>query len=405
MFSVSFIGFGNRGSLYAKYFAKSPHVKIVSACDIKREQLWQLHDLYGVDEENLFTDEESFFEKKRSDVLVIGTLDDLHCRQTVKALSLGYDVLLEKPIAPNLEDVRAVVEASEKYGRQVVICHNLRYTPFYQKMKMLIQEGKIGDILSIEHSENISYHHFMQSFVRGNWRRSDETSSIILQKCCHDLDILYWLLEKKCTTLSSFGSLRFYTRESAPSYATEKCASCSKKDCPYNAVEFFKQWQMLPNGAEKTDENIIAYFDSEKQPKGTCVFYADNDVCDRQIVNMQFDGGTTVNLLMHAFCAPQTNRVTKIYGTKGCLSGVLSSGKITLSVFGKEDIVIDVNTEITEKGAHLGGDSKLVEDYIAYKNGGEKPLGLSLLSDSIYSHLLAFAADRSRLANGQKVEV
>lgn len=405
MFTVSFIGLGNRGSIYAKYFAQSSDVSIASGCDISQAAVYALHERYGVPENCLFTDEEEFFSKKRSDVLVISTLDNLHRRQAVQALSLGYDVLLEKPIAPTAEDVQAIADAAEQYGGQVVICHNLRYTPFYQKMKTLIQNGAIGDVLSVEQSENVSYHHYMLSFVRGNWRKEEETSSIILQKCCHDLDIMYWLIGKKCTALSSFGSLRFYTRENAPPYATEKCADCPKKDCAYNAVEFFKTWSKLPNGAEKTNENVATYLENDPLPRGNCVFHSDNDVCDRQTVNMTFEGGVTANLLMHGFCAPRTDRITKIYGTKGCLIGNLDSGKMTLSVFGEEDLLLDVNEEITDKTSHLGGDCKLVADYIDYKNGKAKPLGISLLSDSVYSHKLAFAAERSRKANGKKVEV
>lgn len=405
MVTVSFIGLGNRGSIYAKYFAQSTDATIVAACDIDEPCVLQLNELYGVKKENLFTDEEEFFKEKRSDVLVISTLDDLHRRQTVRALSLGYDVLLEKPIAPNAADMQAIVVAAKKYQRQVVICHNLRYTPFYQRIKMLIEEGVIGDVVNIEQSENVAYHHFMMSFIRGNWRNAEESSPIILQKCCHDLDIIYWLIGKKCTELSSYGSLRFYIPENRPDYATEKCSDCPKKDCAYNAVEFCKKYGSLPFGQEKTDENVIAYLNDDPQPKGKCVFACDNDVCDRQIVNMVFEGGVTANLIMHGFCAPRTDRITKVYGTKGCLIGNLDSGKITLSAFGEEARTIDVNDEITDKSSHLGGDCKLVHDYIEYKNGKERPLGVSLIEDSVYSHKLAFAAEKSRLTGGKQVEV
>ena len=405
MFTVSVLGVGNRGGIYAKYLAKNAGVKIVAACDVCKKNLFTLKEFCDVKEENLYTDEESFFKEKRSDVIVIATLDDLHRRQAVRALSLGYDVLLEKPIAPNEEDMTAIEQAALKYGGKVVICHNLRYTPFYQKMKTLLQNGVLGDILSFEQSENVAYHHYMLSFIRGNWRKAEESSSIILQKCCHDLDIIYWLIGKKCTTLSSYGSLQYYTKAHKPSYATEKCADCPKKDCAYNAVEFFKTYSSALPENEKTDENIRAYFENDSKPIGNCVFDADNDVCDRQIVNMCFEGGATANLIVHGFCAPRTDRITKIYGTKGCMTGNLDSGKITVTEFGKEPYEIDVNDEITDKSSHLGGDCKLVADYVDYMNGKERPLGISLIEDSIYSHKLAFAAERSRLQGGVDVEV
>ncbi len=404
MFTISFIGAGNRGGVYARYFAKSPDVKIVSVCDIAESTALAMQEKYGLKPENVFTDEEEFFKEKRSDVLVIATLDDLHRRQTVRALSMGYDVLLEKPIAPNAEDVQAIADAAKKYQRQVVICHNLRYTPFYQRIKMMLNDGTLGDVVSVEQSENVAYHHFMLSFIRGNWRREDETSPIILQKCCHDLDIIYWLIGKKCTGLSSYGSLRYYTKENRPDYASEYCSDCPKKDCAYNAVEFFKKYGSLPDNEEKTEEKIVAHLNGATQPKGKCVFACDNDVCDRQVVNMRFEGGVTANLLMHGFCAPRTDRITKVYGSKGCVVGNLDSGLLTVTIFGQDPYVIDVNGEILDN-SHLGGDSKLVQDYIVYKNGGARPLGVSLIEDSVYSHKLAFAAENSRLAGGKIMEV
>lgn len=405
MFTVSVLGVGNRGGIYAKYFSKNEGAKIVSACDIDKKNLLSLKTLCDVKDEDLFTDERAFFEKKRSDVLVIATLDHLHCRHAVRALSLGYDVLLEKPIAPNEGDMLAIQNAALQYGGKVVICHNLRYTPFYQKMKTLLTSGVLGDVLSFEQSENVAYHHFMLSFARGNWRNSATSSSIILQKCCHDLDIIYWLIGKKCIELSSFGSLRYYTKANMPKYATEKCADCPKKDCAYNAVEFCRKYNSELTAEEKTDENIRAYLDKGVNPMGACVFALDNDVCDRQIVNMTFEGGTVANLIMHGFCAPRTDRITKIYGTKGCVTGNLDSGKITVTVFGESPYEIDINDEITDKSSHLGGDCKLVADYVDYMNGKERPLGISLIEDSVYSHKLAFAAERSRLFGGKPVEV
>ena len=266
MFTVSVLGVGNRGGIYAKYFAKNKDVKIVAACDISKENLFTLKEFCDVEEENLYTDENAFFEKKRSDVLVIATLDNLHCRQAVQALRLGYDILLEKPIAPNEEDMIAIQDAALQYGGKVVICHNLRYTPFYQKMKMLLHEGTLGEVLSFEQSENVAYHHYMLSFVRGNWRKEANSSSIILQKCCHDLDIMYWLIDKKCIEISSFGSLQYYTKENKPVYATEKCADCPKKDCAYNAVEFCRQYSSALKEEEKTDKNIQEYLDKQVNP-------------------------------------------------------------------------------------------------------------------------------------------
>lgn len=407
MFTVSFIGIGNRGGVYAKYFAKRDDVKIVAGCDICEPNVMMLNELYGVDKANLFTSEDEFFKEKRSDVLVISTLDGLHREQAVRAMALGYDVLLEKPIAPNLEDTQAIAAAAHKYGRDVVICHNLRYTPFYQRIKTMLVDGVIGDLMQIEQAENVAYHHFMLSFARGKWRKEAETSPIILQKCCHDLDIINWFVGEKCTSLTSFGSLDYYTKEHRPSYATDKCVDCPKTECAYNALVHHTKYPgslCVPFGFDTSPENIKRYLSDDDNPYGKCIFNGDNDVCDRQVVNMVFANGVSANLLMHGFAAPRTDRTTRVYGSKGVIEGWLHEGKIRVTVFGQEPYDIDVNAEIIDE-SHLGGDAKLVYDYVDYKNGKERPLGLSYVDDSVYSHKLAFAAEESRVMGGKTLEV
>ena len=402
MFTASFIGLGNRGGIYSKYFAQSKDVKIVSGCDVNVDRLNVFSEICGV-KEGLFTDEAEFFKKKRSDVLVISTLDDLHCSQTVKALELGYDVLLEKPIAPTLVEIEEILSAQKKYDREIVVCHNLRYTPFYQNIKRVVADGMIGDVLSFEQTENVAYHHFMQSFVRGNWRKEKASSPIVLQKCCHDLDIINWIIGKKCFEISSYGSLCFYNKKNRPKYATDKCVDCSDSKCPYNSLEFIMKYpgaMNSPKGEGVTKDEIIKYLSDDENMFGKCVFNCDNDVCDRQIVNMTFEGGVMANLLLHGFKAPRTDRTTKIYGTKGAIEGNIHSGTFTVSIFGKTPYVIDVNKDKIDE-SHLGGDAKLSFDYIDYKNGKGRPFGLSTIEDSIYSHKLAFAAEKSRYLDGK----
>ena len=407
MFTVSFIGLGNRGGVYSSYFAKSKEVKIVAGCDINSERLAKFSEVCSVFGENLFNDQEEFFKEKRSDVLVISTLDNLHCAQTVRALKLGYDVLLEKPIAPTIEEIDEILSAQKQYGGEVVICHNLRYTPFYQTIKKLVVDGVIGEVLSFEQTENVAYHHFMQSFVRGNWRKEAETSPIILQKCCHDLDIMYWIIDKKCKSLSSYGTLSFYNKKNKPEYATDRCVDCKDSKCQYNSLEFIMQYpgaMNSPKGDCVTKDDVIEYLSKEDNMFGKCIFNCDNDVCDRQIVNMVFESDVVANLLVHGFKAPRTDRTTKIYGSKGAIEGNIHSGIIKVSIFGEKPYLIDVNKDKIDE-SHLGGDAKLSFDYIDYKNGKAKPLGLSRIEDSIYSHKLAFLAEKSRREKGKLLEV
>ncbi len=408
MLTVSFIGLGNRGSVYAKYFAQNEKVKIVAACDIIPANVQKFHDEYGVSTENMFYTEEEFFKEKRSDVLVVATIDRMHLPHAVKALELGYDLLLEKPVAPNLEDTETIIKTAEKYNRKVVICHNLRYTPFYQGIKKLVADGSIGEILSIEQAENVGYFHYLSSFVRGNWHKTAASSSIILQKCCHDLDIIYWLIGRECEKLTSFGGLRQYCEEGAPAVTAKRCVDCKATDCSLNAVNLYTKYptmMTIPYDFDKSPENVKRFLSEEGNPYGACAYHFENDVCDRQTVNMLFKGGVTASLVMQGFAGTTTDRTTAVYGTNGVIEGKFNDGKICVHIFGQEPYEIDFNANIVDKGSHNGGDAKLVSDYVKYMLGEEKPLGVSFAIDSLYSHRLAFSAEASRLAGGQPIAV
>lgn len=400
MKEIAIIGLGNRGSVYAKYMNESDKVKIVSVCDVLSESLLQAKELYNVKEENLFLDENEFFKEKRADILIVATMDELHCRQTLRALELGYDVLLEKPVSPNYEECKQIAECAKRTGRKVVICHNLRYTPFYQCIKRLVVEGAIGDVVSFEQSENVGFGHYICSFVRGKWHRQEETSPIILQKCCHDLDIMYWIIGKKCEKLFSSGSLSFYTEKNAPQNSTSGCGDCPVKNCRYNANDLYITFpgsMNVPYGFDKSEENIRRYVADKNNQYGKCVFRFDNDVCDRQTVNMQFEDGVTGTLFMHGFGVDPTYRLTTVYGTKGVISGRLEDNLVRLETYDGKVTEYDV-AKLIKDGGHSGGDIGLSLDVIDYFVDGKQALGISFVEDSVYSHKLAFCAEESRLS-------
>lgn len=400
MLTFAVLGLGNRGSVYSNNLIKHAEAKIVAVCDVSEASLRQARELYGVSENSLFLSEERFFSEKRADVLIIATLDALHCRQTVRALELGYDVLLEKPIAPDMEECELIYEAAQKYGGNVVICHNLRYTPFYQKLKTLIADGLIGEVLSVEQAENVAYHHYMCSFIRGKWHDSKQTSPIILAKCCHDLDIISWLANKNENTVESFGTLGFYNPKHKPEGAANRCLDCKYKQCIYNAYEFFVNAPgclCVPYGFDPTPENIAAYLREKDNLYGECVFNGINDVCDRQSVFIGMNDDVTASLLMHGFSVYETYRITRVFGTKGEICGRLEDGLLRVRLFDGSDYVVDVNPEIDGTSEHSGGDAGLVNEYLDFLKTGIRPLGISKLEDSLQSHRLAFAAESNRL--------
>ena len=400
---IAVLGLGQRGTLYADVIrAKHSDCQIVAVCDTEAYRLKKAKELYGVSEDMLFSDEKAFFDKgKLADALIIATMDRAHYRQTIRAMQLGYDVLLEKPMSPQEEECREMIAASKKYGRKIAICHVLRYTPYYSEIKKRIVQGDIGRIITISQTENVGYWHQAHSFVRGNFRNSQESSPMILQKCCHDLDIIRWLIDSPCLAVSSFGSLMHYTPENAPKGAAERCLDCNL-DCIYNASQWYKTEQGKAwftgtrLGIEDVDEGLRVL------PHGRCVFKCDNDVVDHQVVNMLFEGGATAQLTMTAF-SQRNYRSIHIHGTAGEIIGDMESGYFDVITFGKGAQRVDITNLGLDLSGHGGGDVRLIHDFLCFVKGeGDVRTSADI---SLESHLMAFMAEKSRKNGGQVVSV
>ena len=247
--SVIIIGCGNRGRTYAQFAKKFPKgMTVVGVSDILDDRKDYLGDMYDVPADMRFGHYREVFAsgKKMADAVVIATPDDRHYDPCMKALELGYDVLLEKPVAPTAKECRAIREMTKKTGRIVAVCHVLRYAPYFMALRDVVRSGVIGDVVSIQHMEPIQYAHMAHSYVRGNWRSSKMTTPIILAKSCHDLDILRWIIGKPCKQISADGSLSFFKKENAPKdaplYCTDGCPH--ENQCPYNALDIYTRQKL-----------------------------------------------------------------------------------------------------------------------------------------------------------------
>ena len=304
MFTYAVIGFGARGRRYSSLL-KERGAKLVAVCDCDPAVFAVAKRDYGLDEGALFTDYNSFFAGgKRADLLIVATTDREHTYPAVEGMKLGYDILLEKPIATSREECDLIERTSEETGRKVVVCHVLRYSPFFRKIKELIESGKYGKVVTINHTENVGYWHFAHSFVRGNWRNEEESTFMLLAKCCHDLDLLVWLTGSSCEAVSSMGSLSWFTHDN-PEKGADFCFECKRTDCAYRAEDFYLKrplWVKVPVLPEENREEFIRNWLRDKSnPYARCVYACDNDVVDHQIVNMRFAGGVTAHLTLSAF--------------------------------------------------------------------------------------------------------
>lgn len=417
-------GLGNRGNdIYGNYQFVSPEeMKVVAVADPQEEKRKAAKERYGLSVGQCFsTAEEMLSQPKLADVIIIATQDRQHVEQAIKAIEKGYHVLCEKPISPDLEECKRLKEAAHKYQKIVAVGHVLRYTPFYSKIKELIDDGAIGEVVSIQAMEQVTYWHQAHSYVRGNWRRSDETSPMILAKSCHDLDIFVWLLGKACKKVSSYGGLSLFTKEKAPEGATLRCMDgCkAKEDCPYDAEKIYitnertgirsvvrekrtgdEAWPccvLSPNDlSEEAIRNAL-----KTGPYGRCVYACDNNVVDHQVVNMEFEDGITVDFQMTAFTG-EGGRTIHVCGTKGDIKGNLSKNRVILTQFGRTPVSFDVAEG--DMSGHAGGDNRLIHDFLetVRKGAGEKELRTGI-DVSIQSHLIAHAAEASRKCGGKTV--
>ena len=272
--------------------------------------------------------------------------------------------------------------------------------------------GVLGQIVAIQAIEPVMYWHQAHSFVRGNWRRSDETSPMILQKCCHDLDIFVWLTGKRVESVSSVGSLSFFKEENAPKNSADRCTDCPvEKDCPYSAVQIYLR-NNVKNGNRGWPVSVVCPDADEEKlmdalktgPYGRCVFRCDNDVVDHQAVNLLMEDGVTVNFTMCAFTKPGSRKI-RVMGTMGELEGDFDLNKITVMPFGDEDYTVDTSTSVECPGGHGGGDAGLVRDFISFMATGEKAEGITSVDVSLESHYAALAAEKSRINGGESVRI
>ena len=406
--TFAILGMGNRGTAYASKLLKYPEeAQVVAMADNRRIRLDAANKHLHLPEEMLFDSADAILaQPKLADYMIIATQDAQHKDHALRAMALGYDLLLEKPISNRLGDVVEITKAAETMGRKVFICHVLRYTVFYQQIKRLIDEGAIGDLVTIEAIEQVGFHHYCHSYVRGNWHNEAASSPMILAKCSHDMDILLWLTGKKCQKVSSFGCLTHFKAENRPEGATERCVDCPL-DCPAHANRYYASripgWPTNILHPEPTLENITEVLANSNY--GRCVYRMDNDVVDHQTVNLQFEDGVTATFQMVGFTNKQTREI-HVMGTKGEIWGDFKTRKLYWQRFGGDVQTIDLDALCTDFTGHGGGDERLVYDVVRFTRGDDfDTTSMTTVDRSAESHYLAFAAEHSRVLGGQLVEI
>lgn len=409
-FSVILIGAGGRGTEYVKRMHSLPDkYEVIAVAEPLESCRRNIQQMFGLPDEMCFTTWEDILARpKFADLAIIGTMDNLHYDPAMKAIELGYHLLLEKPVAQTPQECADIALAAEKKGVSVLVCHVLRYAPFYKTLKKLLMDGTIGEVMSVIHVEAVGNVHQSHSYIRGDWHNEKEATPMLLAKSCHDIDILQWLLNKPCKKITSFGDLTYFKAENAPEGAPIRCADggCPIADtCPYNCIKLYyddkeNAWfrrscaRTVSKNRRPTDEEVMQALQTTDY--GLCVFHANNDVVDHQVVNMEFDGGTTVQFTMNAF--NKGGRYIRLFGTKGEIFAYAADTEITVYTF-EDKMTRKVPLELQEEsilGGHGGGDDGIVLELYDYLSGNYTGYCAADISRSVKNHLLVFAAEKSR---------
>jgi predicted dehydrogenase len=403
------VGAGNRGFYYQGMYAQRfPHrlryVAVAEPDPVLRDRFADLHDIAPA--RRFASWEELIAAGQLAPALVNTTPDRVHVASAIAALGAGYHVLLEKPMATSPEDCVRIVRAAERSGNIFQVHHCLRYAPFFAMVHEAVSSGKIGQIITYAHREDVFYSHMAHAYVRGNWRQSGASGPMILTKCCHDLDLIYWYTGCQSRRILSVGSLQHYRAENARSDFPERCTDgCPiEETCPYNAPRFYLADTFIARAlaeAITVDLSTEGILDALRTgPYGRCVYRCDNDVVDNQIVVIEMENGSSVSLTMHGF-SHSGGRYIRMEGTEGSLIADAPHEEIQIldHLRGRRDVLHSGKTA----GGHHGGDDGLISAFLRSVRTGKQDVMTSARA-SLESHLMAFAAEQSRVS-GQPVDM
>lgn len=402
------IGYGNRGYAYGQYSVDHPEeLEIVAIADLNPIRQETARVRHNIPAEGIYTDWKDLAAKpKMADFAMVTVQDNMHHEVALALIEKGYHLLLEKPMAPTPKECKDITEAAEKKGVKVVVCHVLRFTQFWRTIKHIIDSGRLGKVMNVIAQEEVGDRHHSHSFVRGEWRNTAESTCMIMAKCCHDMDILQWILGQKCKYVQSFGRLSYFRKENQPAGAPDRCLDgCPVADtCHYNAVKLYPQgtsayFRRTAAGTNEmpTDEQVMEAI--KEGPYGRCVFACDNDVVDHQVVNLEYEDGCTVSFTMTAFS--QGFRGIRVFGTEGELVSSQDQTYLELYSFDTRQWErIDLNMTGNDIATgHGGGDTGIMVDILSLLRGETPSDSICEVRTSYENHITGFAAEESRLTN------
>jgi len=303
------------------------------------------------------------------DWVAVSSPNAFHANQIIASLEAGKHVFSEKPLAPNLADCLAVRDAVVKSDRQFFFGLVLRSSPFYIRIKELIDAGEVGEILSFEFNETLPFQH--GGFIMADWRRRQEDAgSLVLEKCCHDIDLANWLTDSLPRRVASMGDCRFYVPEN------EKHIG-----------------RIGPDGSGHP-----AYQGWEGKKRAN-PFTSDKSICDNQVVLIEYASGAKATFHTNLHAALPERRFY-ILGSEGAIRANVLTGEIEWCRIAHEPVIHREQSEA--KGGHGGADGLLVERLLATMLEDAPPL--AGIDEALQASAVCFAIDEAN-ASGTVVDL
>ena len=413
---IVIVGMGQRSMIYARESLADPSLfQVVGVADVDPQRVRLAQETFRLPAERCFSSVEALCAVPRfADAAINGTMDRQHVVTTLPLLRAGYDVLLEKPFAINQQEADALLACARETGRRVMVCHVLRYAPFYRAMREVIASGEIGRVMHADMLAQISYFHESVSFVRGKYASPQICGSgLILSKCSHDLDLLSWLMqEDKPAGVSSAGSVFHYRPEMAPEGAGTHCLlDCPvERSCPYSAARLYiehpQRWANILwfGQGPLTDEEKRASLLAPDNPYSRCVYRCGLQIVDHQSMLVRYESGALATFSVNGGASAPA-RCTRITGTKGEICGTVEEERFTVSLVAPDApggrLLRTVDVSAAQHGnAHGGGDALVIRDFIALLTGQPVSPSVSTLEGSLTGHRLAYLAEDSRAQGG-----
>lgn len=377
---MAVVGTGQRASCFTRRFKQYEDTELAGLCDQSPERLQAYARAYGCEGVPLFTNLDEMLAGDRVDAVVVTVPDSAHREVSVRCFKAGKHVMLEKPMALTARDCRAIIRAKEKSGRILQIGFVMRSAPFYKRIREVLDEGRLGQVMGIGAAEYLSVGH-SASYMRRWHRKSANSGGFILTKCSHDLDMLNWLSGSRPVRVASFGANDFFLPSKRP--ATH-CSVCKMADCR------FRYDLAKGNFVFMTEEDRA---NPSKRDFDLCVYNDDKDVVDNQVAILEYANGIRATFSLQLFRA-RGGRCITISGTEGYLTGYVEDNRFSVR-YSRTGRVEEFPVDASDEG-HAGADERFVREFVDAVKTGAPPV--ADLSDGLASTVVGVAIEKARLS-------